>query len=268
MKNTLILRRRYRPSIFITTTTTMPSSTRSTAAAQRLVYARDNPRWTEVDAYSMAHLHPASRPNTQALQETLAASDASALPRYALSAPQAKFLALHIRTTGVTHVLEVGTLGGYAAIWMASENPQLYVTSIEHNAHHAAVARRNIAQVGLAARIEVIQGAALDVLPRLREAVQMGDRPRFGFVFIDADKTNNWAYFQVARDMVRPHAVICVDNVVRDGQLVDGDNADLSVRGSREVIEKVGTMPGVDSVVLQTVGEKGYDGWLWAVVHE
>ncbi|KAJ5175748.1 uncharacterized protein N7482_001625 [Penicillium canariense] len=265
MKNTLILRRRYRPSIFITNT--MPSSTRFTTAAQHQVYARDNPRWTEVDTYSMAHSHPASRPNTQALQETLAASDASALPRYALSAPQAKFLALHIRTAGVTHALEVGTLGGYAAIWMASENPQLHVTSVEYNAHHAAVARRNIAQAGLAARIEVIQGAALDVLPQLRAAVQRGDRPRFGFVFIDADKVHNWAYFQVARDMVRPHAVICVDNVVRDGQLVDGDDVDPSVRGSREVVENVGTMPGVDAVVLQTVGEKGYDGWLWAVVH-
>ncbi|KAJ5681678.1 uncharacterized protein N7477_001618 [Penicillium maclennaniae] len=81
----------------------------------------------------------------------------------------------------MTHALEVGTLGGYAAIWMASENPQLHVTNIEHNAHHAAVAQRNIAQAGLAARIEVIQGAALDVLPRLRE-VQIGDRPRFVFV--------------------------------------------------------------------------------------
>ncbi|KAJ6104361.1 hypothetical protein N7523_010681 [Penicillium sp. IBT 18751x] len=246
----------------------MPFSTHSTAAAQRLDFAQENYRWNEVDTYSMAHSHPASRPNTQALQETLAASDASALPRYALSAPQAKFLALHIRTAGVTHALEVGTLGGYAAIWMASENPQLHVTSIERNAHHAAVARRNIAQAGLAARIEVIQGSALDMLPRLREEVQRGDRPRFGFVLIDADKVNNWVYFQVARDMVSPHAVICVDNVVRDGELVDGDDVDPSVRGSREVVEKVGSMSGVDSVVMQMVGEKGYDGWLWAVVND
>ncbi|KAJ5773359.1 hypothetical protein N7457_008255 [Penicillium paradoxum] len=214
-------------------------------------YFGDNPRWAGVDFYSMSHSHPASRPNTETLQNTLAASDANELPRYALSAPQAKFISLHCRTAGVVHALEVGTLGAYSAIWMASENPQLHVTTVEYDKHHAEVARANIAQAGL----ESPSGE-----------VQRGERPRFGFVFIDADKVNNWGYFQLAKDMVRPTSVICVDNVVREGLLVDSYVADPSVRGSREVVEKAGTEPGVDSVVLQTVGEKGYDGWLWAVI--
>ncbi|KAL3479596.1 S-adenosyl-L-methionine-dependent methyltransferase [Aspergillus californicus] len=225
----------------------------------------DNPRWAEVDTYSIRHSHPASRPNTKALEETLAASDAGGLPRYALSASQAKFIALHCRAAAVTHVLEVGTLGGYSAIWMASENPGLHVTTIEYNTHHAEVARMNIARAGLDSRIEVYQGAALDVLPRLQQEVLSGDRSRFGFVFIDADKVNSWKYFQLARGMIRPGSVICVDNVVRGGQVLDGEDDDPSVKGSREVVEMAGKETGVDSVVLQTVGEKGYDGWLWAV---
>lgn len=166
----------------------------------------------------------------------------------------------------VTHVLEVGTLGGYSAIWMASMNPQLTVTTVECNKTHAEIARANIERAGLADRIVVIEGLGVDVLARLRGEVQAGSRPQFGFVFIDADKTNNWRYFQLSMDMIIPNSVICVDNVVRNGQLVDWSDSNPSVLRSREVVEKADREPGVDSVLLQTVGEKGYDGWLWAVV--
>lgn len=166
----------------------------------------------------------------------------------------------------VTHVLEVGTLGGYSAIWMASMNPQLTVTTVECNKTHAEIARANIERAGLADRIVVIEGLGVNVLARLRGEAQAGSRPQFGFVFIDADKTNNWRYFQLSMDMIIPNSVICVDNVVRNGQLVDWSDSNPSVLRSREVVEKAGREPGVDSVLLQTVGEKGYDGWLWAVV--
>ncbi|KAA8644078.1 hypothetical protein EYZ11_005468 [Aspergillus tanneri] len=222
--------------------------------------------WTAVDTYAFRQSHPASQSNTQELVNAQAASQAAGLPSYALSPAQGKFLALHCRTAKVTHALEVGTLGGYSAIWMASENPQLQLTTIEHNSRHVEVARANIEHAGLSDRVQVIHGAALAVLSRLSDEVRAGIRPRFGFVFIDADKVNNWRYFQLARDMVHPNSVICVDNIVRDGQLVDFYDPDPSVRGSREVVENAGRAPGVDSVVLQTVGEKGYDGWLWAVI--
>lgn len=225
-----------------------------------------DPRWVAVDTYAFSHSHPNSRPNTQIAQDTLATSKAAGLPSYAVSPTQAKFLALHCRAAGVTHALEVGTLGGYSAIWIASQNPQLSVTTIEYDRHHFEVAQKNIHHAGLADRIEIIHGAALDILPRLREEVQAGTRTPFGFTFIDADKGNNWKYFQMARDMSRPNAVIVVDNVVRNGQLAES-TSDPSVKGSREVVENAGKEPGVDSVVLQTVGEKGHDGWLWAVVN-
>lgn len=226
----------------------------------------ENPLWTAVDKYALSHTHPSTRPNTQILEETLAASEKAGLTRYAVSPAQAKFLALHCRTAGVTHALEVGTLGGYSAIWMAVENPQLHLTSVEYDPHHVEIARKNIQNAGLMDRIEVIHGAGVDVLSKLREEVQAGIRPPFGFVFIDADKENNWRYFELAKGMVTPGSVICVDNVVRDGMVAELSYSDAHLEGPREVIEKAAREDGVDSVVMQTVGEKGYDGWLWAVV--
>lgn len=225
-----------------------------------------NPRWEAVDTYVISHGHPDTRPNAQMLQDTITASNRAGLPNHALSGAQAKFLSLHCRTANVTHALEIGTLGGYSAIWMVSQNPQLYLTTIEYDEHHYKTAKRNIDRSGLADRIEVINGAALDILGRIREEVHSGKRPPFGFTFIDADKVNNWKYFLIAKDISKPNSVICVDNIVRDGHLVSFGDNDSYLRGCREVVEKAGKEPGVDSVVLQTVGEKGYDGWLWAVI--
>ena len=214
----------------------------------------------------MSHGHPATRSNTQVLQDTMAVCDAAGLPKISLSAAQANFLALHCRVAGVTRALEVGTLGGYSAIWMTSENPQLHLTTIEYDLHHYSTAKKNIEHAGLADRIELIHGAAIDVLPRLLEEVRASKRRPYEHVFIDADKSNNWNYFQLSKAMVKPNSSICVDNVVKEGALVDFDDNESNVRGCREVVEKAGKEPGVDSVVLQTVGKKGYDGWLWAVV--
>ncbi|KAK3686240.1 S-adenosyl-L-methionine-dependent methyltransferase [Podospora appendiculata] len=227
-----------------------------------------HPVWDAVDAYTLPHSHPPSRPNTAALTNALVASKAAGLPDISASPAQAKFLALAARAAKVTHALEVGTLGGYSAIWLASENPQLHLTTVEFDAHHVAVARANIVFAGLANRIDVIHGAGVDVLARLKGEVLAGTRPRFGFVFIDADKTNNWNYFDLAADMALPGATIVVDNVVRGGRLVDEEALQLpQIQGAREVVEKVGRDARADSVVLQTVGEKSYDGWLWAVVN-
>jgi predicted O-methyltransferase YrrM len=228
--------------------------------------AHYNPVWGKVDTYALAHSHPASRPNTAALENALTASREAGLPDISLSAAQGKFLALHCRAAGVAHALEVGTLGGYSAIWLASENPALRLTTVEYNPLHVEVARRNIEAAGLADRVEVVHGAGVDVLARLRDEVRAGARPPFGFVFIDADKENNWNYFKLAKEMVKPNSVICVDNVVRRGGLADPENTEPYVLASRRVVEEVGKEPGVDSVVVQTVGSKGYDGWLWAVV--
>lgn len=163
----------------------------------------------------------------------------------------------------VKHVLELGTLGGYSAIWMASENPDLHITSIEFNPHHASVARQNIQAAGLSKQIEIILGAGLDVLPKIFSDIESGKREKFGFTFIDADKLNNWNYFDWAVKMSVPRACIVVDNIASKGRLADAQVAeeDQMVKGGREVVEKVGRDLRVDGVVLQTVSEKNYDGY-------
>lgn len=167
--------------------------------------------WTAVDAYAFPHSHPSTRPNHKALENALVASKAAGLPEISASPAQAKFMALQCRMLKVTHALEVGTLGGYTAIWLASENPQLKVVSIEYDPDHVKVARKNIESAGLSDRIEVIQGKGTDVLRILKEEVLTGKRERFGFTFIDANKEDNWNYLDLAADMSKPGALFCVD---------------------------------------------------------
>ncbi len=224
-------------------------------------------RWTAVDAYTFPHSHPASRPNSEALSRTLVASKEAGLPDISLSPAQGKLLSLWAKAAGVRRALEVGTLGGYSALWLTSQNPDLSLTTVEFDPHHASVARANLEAAGVSGRVELLEGAGIDVLPRLRDEVRAGTREPYGLVFIDADKPNNLNYFNLALDMVGPRAVICVDNVVRKGGLADPTSKDPRILASRELVEAVGKNPRVDSVVVQTVDEKGYDGALWAVVN-
>ena len=230
-------------------------------------YYEQDPRWSAVDAYTTTHLHPTSRPNHAALVHALEQSREHGLPDISAFQTMAKFLALQCGLGGYKHALEGGTLGGYTAIWLASENPELHITSIEFNPKHADVARQNIAFAGLSERVEIIEGSALAVLAKLLAEVEEGKRARFGFTFIDADWTNRAVYFDFAVKMSVARACICVDNMVVRGTIVSPEaQSDEGVQGARQLVEEAGRDQRVDAVVLQTVGEKDYDGFLFAVV--
>jgi predicted O-methyltransferase YrrM len=215
--------------------------------------------WRKVDEYIADSLiTPAER-----LQETLDANHAAGLPAIDVSAPQGKFLHLLAAAIGARRVLEVGTLGGFSTIWLARALPQGgAVVSIEFDAKHAEVARANIARAGLSDRVDVRQGAALDVLPMI--AAESG--PPFDLAFIDADKAHNADYFDWAVRLARPGAVIVVDNVVRDGAVADPQTRDDGGLGARRLFKAVSNDPRVDATALQTVGAKGWDGFLIARV--
>ena len=176
---------------------------------------------------------------------------------------------LQARMLRAKNVLEVGTLGGYSTIWLASAWGGVRVTTVEINEHHQQVARTNLAHSGVEERVEALLGPGMEVLPRLLEDVRMGRREGFDMVFIDADKPNNWGYFDLAVQMSRPGACVIVDNVVRRGFLTDAERAktDVMVEGSRRVVENAGKDPRVDAVVIQLVGEKNYDGFLVATIN-
>ncbi|PQE26364.1 O-methyltransferase family 3 protein [Rutstroemia sp. NJR-2017a BBW] len=102
------------------------------------------------------------------------------LPPMQSSRAQAKFLALQCKLMRVKNVLEVGTLGAFASIYIATENPDCKITTIEFNPKHAEVARENIAHAGVGDRVEVLVGSAVDILPDLLKDIEDGKRERFG----------------------------------------------------------------------------------------
>jgi predicted O-methyltransferase YrrM len=200
-------------------------------------------------------------PDDDALTSARRASDEAGLPSIAVTAPQGKFLAVLARAVGARRILEIGTLGGYSTIWLARALPPGgRLVSLEYSAHHAEVARGNLARAGLADVADVRLGRALDTLAALAaEQVEP-----FDLVFVDADKAPYPDYLEQAIRLTRPGALIVADNVVRQGRILDpGDNADAA--GVRTFLERLAADPRVDGTVLQTVGAKGWDGLAVAV---
>ena len=164
---------------------------------------------------------------------------------------------------GARSILEVGTLGGYSTIWLARALPPGgRLVTLEAEPRHAEVAAINLDRAGVAEVVEIVIGKALDTLPRLAE----DGRGPFDFVFIDADKPGNPDYFAWALRLSRPGAVIVVDNVVRGGAVADAGSDDPAVLGTRRLVELVAAEPRVTATAVQTVGSKGHDGFLLAVV--
>jgi len=228
-----------------------------------------DPRWINVDEWTFAQTHTGKAiPPQDILDKASKHQHDSGLPDIAVSPSQGKFLQIQAKLINAKHILEVGTLSGYSTIFLANASPETKVTTVEYNPKHAKIARENLEMAGVGGRVEVIEGAGLDVLPKLLKDVQEGKRPQWDLVFIDADKTNNWDYFDLASKMSRPGACIIVDNVVRYGGVVDPKkiDTDQNVIGSRKVITNVGKDSRVDSTVIQTVGDKAYDGFLIAVL--
>ncbi len=217
-----------------------------------------DPRWVAVEEYFTGLLAP-----QDSGAHALAESDAAGLPAINVAPNQAKFLALLVRLTGAKRVLEVGTLGGYSAIWMARALPEGgRIVTLELDPRHAEVARRNFAAAGVDDRIDLREGAALETLP---EIAHENGAP-FDLAFIDADKESNAAYFSWALRLSRPGSLIVVDNVVRKGEVVDDSGRSAQVEGVRRLTELVAAEPRVEATVLQTVGTKGYDGLMLAYV--
>lgn len=212
--------------------------------------------WTSVDAYLEANtLEPDS-----AIDESLRSIEREGLPAIAVSRTQAKLLALFVRLMGARRVLEIGTLAGTSAIAMARELPaDGRLISLEFEARHADLARRNLAAAGLRSNVEVRVGSALDLLPTLEAE---GSAP-FDLTFIDADKKNNAQYLDWGIRLSRPGGVIVVDNVVRGGRVLDAKSTDESVIGTRALFDRIAALVAigrVTSTAIQTVGSKGYDG--------
>ena len=219
----------------------------------------DQTTWNRVDDYLGSKLL-GSDATLDAAQK---ASDAAGLPAIAISPLLGRFLELIARSTGARTVLEIGTLGGYSTICLGrAVGPNGHVVSLEYEPRHAEIARRSIAAAGLSDVVQVRVGRALDLLP----GVLMDGIGPFDLVFIDADKTSNADYVDWALRLSRPGTVIIVDNVVRGGSVVDPESPRPDARGTRRMFDLLEGNDALVATAIQTVGSKGYDGFVYAVV--
>jgi predicted O-methyltransferase YrrM len=212
-------------------------------------------RWAEVDAYLAERLAPGEAALTAALE----AGAAAGLPAADVSPVQGALLELLARLCGARAILEIGTLAGYSTIWLARAlPPDGRLVTLEADPRHAAVARENLARAGVSELVEVVEGPALETLP--------GVAGPFDLVFIDADKERTADYLVLALERSRPGTLIVADNVVRGGALADPHSTDPRVRGMQRLVEAVAAEPRLLATGFQTVGAKGWDGMVLALV--
>ncbi len=216
--------------------------------------------WSTVDRYLVDMLVP----QDAALTESLDDSEKAGLPAISVAPNQGKFLHLLAKMSGARRILEIGTLGGYSAIWLARALPPGgRLVTLEIDPRHADVATRNLARAGLGELATVILGRAVESLARL---VEGGAEP-FDFVFIDADKASIPEYFALTLKLIRVGGVIVVDNVVRRGLVADASSTDANVLGVRRLNEIIAAEPRVTATSVQTVGSKGHDGFTLILVN-
>jgi predicted O-methyltransferase YrrM len=214
-----------------------------------------DPLWAAVDDYWTRKLNAPD----PALDAALADSTAAGLPPIAITPALGKMLQLLARTVDARRILEIGTLGGYSTIWLARALPaDGELVTCEIDQHHADVAAANLTRAEVDKVVDVRVGPARDTLASLEGP--------FDFAFVDADKASGAEYFRECVRLVRPGGLIVVDNVVRQGKIVDAGSTDAAVTGTWRLADAIAAEPRVDATVLQTVSGKEYDGFLLARV--
>ena len=197
------------------------------------------------------------------LRDATEAAARGGLPEIAVAPVQGRLLEVLARVVGARRILEIGTLAGYSAIWLARALPEGgRLVTLELDPARAEIARGNLAQAGLADRVEVVTGRAVDSLDAM---ITRGEAP-YDLIFIDADKESCPQYLERAVALSRAGTLILVDNVVRRGRLIDANTGDAGVDGARKMMDMVAQHPRLEAAGIQTVGAKGYDGMLIALV--
>jgi len=185
-------------------------------------------------------------------------ADRTGLPPTAISADAGRFLQVLLRSIDARRVLEVGTLGGYSAIWMARAlPPDGVVVTLEREERHAAFARRYVARAGLASVVDIRHGRALDILPSL-------DGEEFDLVYLDADRAPIATYFDWAMRLVRLGGMIVAHNVLLGGRVAEPASRadDEELRAVRAFNARVAGDRRVTSILMPA-----YDGFMVAVVN-
>lgn len=165
--------------------------------------------------------------------------DTSRLPNPGMQiAPeQGQFMRLLVSLIGARRILEVGTFTGYSSACMALGLPEDgQIVTCDVDAETTETARRYWREAGVAGRIDPRLGPALDTLDAL---IAEGQKGRFDFAFIDADKENYDGYYERCLTLVRQGGLIAVDNVLWHGKVVDLDKTDPGTEAIRALNAKI-----------------------------
>lgn len=213
----------------------------------------DRDLWRSVDEYFDVLVR-----EDLALAETRRAAAAGGLPDIAVAPNQGKLLHLLAQTAGARRILEIGTLGGYSTLWLARAlPPEGVLVTLEIDPEHARTAADSLEQAGVGELVDVVVGPASGTL----DAMVAAETDAFDLVFVDADKQSLARYVEQSLALSHPGTLIVLDNVVRDGGVVDAHHPDDRVQGVRSMVDLVADHPRLDATVVQTVGSKGYDGF-------
>ncbi len=215
----------------------------------------DRQIWNDVEDYFTYNIVKQETSLSNALRH----QNEEGLPPINVPLTQGKLLYLLAKMINAAKILEIGTLGGYSTLWLAKALPEGgKITTLEINAKHAVISRDNVLSAGLASKVEIIVGPAKKTL------LEMAERGTsiFDMIFIDADKENNPEYFDLALRLSGPGTVIVIDNVVRNGRIIEDGDEDPSVIGIRKLIEMAKKDDRIESTAIQTVSGKGYDGFM------
>lgn len=216
--------------------------------------------WKKVDS----HLERLFVAEHTELDQIVENSHNAGLPDIQVSSAQGKFLKLLTIISGASQILEIGTLGGYSTAWLAQGlNPSGKVTSIEIDPDHAEVARKNIESVGLNERVEIVCSPAVEYL----EGLINSDQVVFDLIFIDADKPSYPHYLDLCLKLSKPGTIILADNIIRQGELINTSSTDDKVIGVQQFCDILSSKSGISTSAMQTVGDKGYDGWTLSIVN-
>ncbi len=206
-----------------------------------------NPSHRGLDDDLLAYINARYAPEDDLQREVLRAAREAGLPSIQVSPALGRLLSLLVHISGARRVLEIGTLAGYSAIWLARALPAGgSLLSLEVEPAHANVARRMIARAGLADRVEIRLGPALESLPALADGVP------FDLVFIDANKDQYPAYLDWALRLVRPGGLIVADNVLRNGAVLQADAPDEDLRAVQTYNDRVAQDPRLEALILFT----------------
>ncbi len=167
-----------------------------------------------MDTSASAYVSALFAREDEALRQIRLETPSQGLPEIAITPEEGAFLHLLARLSGARRILEIGTLAGYSAVWMARAlPPEGLLVTIEKSPRHAAIARRNFGRAAVSERILLLEGEAQDMLAQAEEHAP------FDFVFLDADKEGYPAYYEWALARLPAGGVIAAHNALWGGSV-------------------------------------------------